>query len=100
MDSFPILKLIISFIYDVHRDYMKRKKLKPILTNLEFQIQFQIFRLTWRVSHETLFEPMNAKIKSETGRIDDIFPDTEVSWTSVWNLLCSLSLSTLYPFQW
>ena len=29
MDSFPILQLIISFIYDVHRDYMKRK-VKPI----------------------------------------------------------------------
>ena len=29
MDSFPILQSIISFIYDVHRDYMKRK-LKPI----------------------------------------------------------------------
>ena len=29
MDSFPILQLIISFIYDIHRDCMKRK-LKPI----------------------------------------------------------------------
>ena len=45
MDSFPILQLIISFIYDVHRDYMKGK-LKAYSTNLEFQIQFQIFRLT------------------------------------------------------
>ena len=29
MDSFPILQLIISFIYDFHRDDMKRK-VKPI----------------------------------------------------------------------
>ena len=98
MDSFPILQLIISFIYDVHKDYMKGK-LKPIqLLNLEFQIQFQIFWLTWRVSHETLLNQWMQRLSSEIGRIVNVFPHTEVLWTSV--LLCSLFLSTLYSFQW
>ena len=51
--KYTLTQRLVSFIYDVHRDYMKGK-LKAYSTNLEFQIQFQIFRLTWRVSHETL----------------------------------------------
>ena len=58
-------------------------KLKAYSTNLEFQIQFQIFRLTWRVSHETLLNQWMQRLSSEIRRIDDVFPDTEVLWTSV-----------------